>query len=104
MKKKLGEANKENIKLRKRLDKSVNDPPAESSASITLTENQESSVVDNCESPVLCSICSVPIMDFKPIFFLVNRLTPPAMIVMTDLKETTLGLTPVAVSIHLYAL
>ena len=77
-KKELGEAKKESIKLRKKFDKSVNDSSAESSSSIALTEHhQESPVLYNdCDSSVTCSICSVPIMDFKPKYFLGEPFNP----------------------------
>ena len=62
LEKELGDANKENIKLKTKFDKLVNEelPQAKSSHSIALADNQESLVVQSCEYQVVCSICCVP--------------------------------------------
>ena len=77
-KKDLGEANKENIKLRNKLGKLMSEklPQPESSPVIALTEHQEHSAVENHEPQVVCSICSAPILDFKPKYFLGEAFNP----------------------------
>ena len=66
-KKELGEANKENIKLRKKFDKFVTEkhPQPESSPPPFIAQ-EESLAMQNQEPHVVSSICSIPILDFKP--------------------------------------
>ena len=79
LKKELGETNKENIKLKKKVEKFTNEdlPKPESSPSIFPPPDpdlQES--LKDSEPQTLCSICSVPILDFKPRYFLGEMINP----------------------------
>ena len=72
LKKELGETNKENIKLKKKVEKFVNEdlPKPESSPSIFPPDPDVQESLKDSEPQTLCSIFSVPILDFKPRYFL----------------------------------